>query len=116
MTAGLRLACAAAIVAAAPVRAVPVVAEGTAMPAKTLVLTITGAAEARVRGRCVVARAGGGEEVIELDQAVPFERRFEGLGLSCSLDADGRVDVAVEKDGSRTLSRTSGGRVNVHVR
>lgn len=106
----------AAIAGAALVLTALIAAEGTAMPAKTLVLTITGAPEARVRGRCVLERAGGEEEVIELDQVVPFERRFEALGLRCALDADGRVDVAVDKDGSRTLSRTNGGRVNINVR
>lgn len=116
MTVGRRTVCGAAIAGAVLALPLVVAAEEMTMPAKTLVLTITGAVDARVRGRCVVERAGGEEEVIELDQVVPFERRFEALGLRCALDADGRVDVAVDKDGSHTLSRTNCGRVNINVR
>jgi hypothetical protein len=80
-----------------------------------VVLLATGSQEARVRGRCVLRRAGG-DQVFEIDEAVPFERRWKGAGLHCELEAQGRVTVKAIRDGSRSRSSVSGGRMVIEIR
>jgi hypothetical protein len=63
-----------------------------------------------------VLRKGDGNQALEIDEAVPFERRWEGVGLRCELEAQGRVTVEVVRDGSRSRSSVSGGRMTIEVR
>jgi hypothetical protein len=79
----------------------------------TIVLSASGSEGARVRGRCVLRQVGG-NETIEINEAVPFERRWEGVGLRCELEAQGRVTVEAVRGGSR--SSVSGGRMTIEVR
>ena len=66
-------------------------------------------------GRCMLRRVGG-NQVLEIDEAVPFERRWEGMGLRCELEAQGRVSVEAVRDGGRSRASVSGGRMTVEVR
>ena len=47
---------------------------------------------------------------------MPLERRFTGEGLSCRLEAEGRVVVEIAGPGSRSRSATTGGTINVTLR
>ena len=91
--------------------AAPAQGEGT-MP--SILLSATGEAGARLHGRCVL-RTATGETPLELDAAVPLERRLEGTGLACELEARGRVTVEIVKGGSRSRSTTRDGRMSLRV-
>jgi hypothetical protein len=86
--------------------------EGRGVP--PILLSAVGEAGARLRGRCVLRRADG-TTTLELDEAVPFERRLEGVGLACALEAEGQVTVEIVRGGSRTRSTTRNGRMHLHV-
>ena len=86
-----------------------------AADANTIVLAASGSQGARVRGQCVL-RQGDGNQALEIDEAVPFERHCEGVGLGCELEAQGRVTVEVVRDGGRSRSSVSGGRMIIEVR
>ncbi len=75
-------------------------------------LAATGDPGVRLRGRCTLA-AGAGERTVEIDETVPFTRRFEGTGLRCDLEASGRVRVEVTAGGARSVTSTSGGRLSI---
>jgi hypothetical protein len=76
----------------------------------TLTLSITGGEGARVRGRCRVATPGG-ELTVELDEAVPVERRWRARGLRLEFDARGPVTVEAARGGVRGRASTRGGRI-----
>jgi hypothetical protein len=84
------------------------VAQASAADAGTVRLSATGDQGARVLGRCVLRRVGG-NQVLEIDEAVPFERRWEGVGLRCELETQRRVVVEAVRAGGR--SRASGAEV-----
>jgi hypothetical protein len=86
----------------------------SASDADTIVLSATGSQGARVLGRCVLRRVGG-NQVLEADEAVPFEWRWAGVGLRCELEAQGRVVVEAVGDGGRSRASVSGGRMTVEV-
>lgn len=88
---------------------------GTSAMAKTFHLTISGDADARYAGACVVTSASG-EERIALEGGVPAERAFVADGLSCSLRAEGRIVVEIRHNGSRSRAETSGGLVQIGAR
>jgi hypothetical protein len=100
-----------ALVALGPAMAMP----GASAMAKTFDLTISGDAGARYSGTCTVT-TGAGDQTVTLDGKVPGERTFEADGLSCELQADGRIVVEVVYDGSRARSATSGGEIRISVR
>ena len=58
--------------------------------ADTIVLSAIDSEGAKVRGRCVLKRVGD-NRVLEIDEVVPFERRWEEVGLRCELEAQGRI-------------------------
>jgi hypothetical protein len=91
----------------------PARAGGDEAPA--VMLSITGEAGVRVRGRCLVETPAG-DWVWNLDEAVPVERRSRGRGLRCELAAVGPVMVEMTRGGSRSLSWAEGGRVALDVR
>jgi hypothetical protein len=79
-------------------------------------LSATGAEGVRVRGRCVL-EAPDGEREVRLDEAVPFERRWEeAAGLRCELEASGPATLEAASGGSRSRAATSGGRLVVTLR
>jgi hypothetical protein len=91
------------------------VAQASAADAGTVGLSATGSQGARVRGRCVLRRVGS-NQVLEIDEAVPFERRWAGERLRCELEAQGRVSVEAVRDGGRSRASGGGGRMMVEVR
>jgi hypothetical protein len=91
-----------------------VVLAGQAM-AKTYALSITGDAGTRYRGSCTVDLSVG-TATIDLDGTVPFEQRFDGEGLSCEVQADGRIAAQIDHEGGRSRSETSGGTARVRAR
>jgi hypothetical protein len=102
--------------------ALAVVAPGLAMAmpaatvmAKTFDLTISGDAGARYSGTCTLATAEG-DHAVTLAGGVPEERTFVADGLTCELQAEGRVVVEIAYDGSRARSATSGGVIRISVR
>jgi hypothetical protein len=97
------------------VAGVMVAMTGTAAMAKTFYLTISGNADARYAGACLVTTASG-DERIALEGAVPAERAFVADGLSCRLRAEGRIVVEITHDGSRSRAETSGGLVQIGAR
>ncbi|MEM7024938.1 MAG: hypothetical protein AAF637_20510 [Pseudomonadota bacterium] len=86
---------------------------GEAM-AKTYTLSISGDPGASYSGTCTVTVASG-SETIELDGSPPLERTFEGEGLSCALQAEGRIVAEIEHDGSRSRGESTGGAIEVHA-
>ena len=88
---------------------------GRAVQAETYTLSVTGDPGASIAGACTLL-TGSAEEEVELDGPVPLERRFTGDGLSCRLEAAGRVVVEIEGGGNRSRSATTGGTINVTVR
>ncbi len=80
----------------------------------TVVLSVTGREGTRVRGRCLVETPEG-ERTVELDEAVPFERRWQASWLRCELEARGPVTVEASGRGSRSRTSTSGGRMTIVV-
>ena len=82
---------------------------------KTYHLIFSGDACAQISGRCTVVTSGG-EALLTLDGQVPHEKNVVGRRLSCQLQADGRVVIDIEHGGSRTLSATNGGSVNIRLR
>jgi hypothetical protein len=99
-----------------PVAAGVVVAmSGTAAMGKTFHLTISGDADARYAGACIVTTATG-DERIALEGAVPAERAFVADGLSCTLRAEGRILVEITHDSNRSRAETSGGLVQIGAR
>lgn len=78
-------------------------------------MVVSGDTDLRFRGRCILERADG-KQALELDEAVPFERRFQGLGLRCQLDTVGRVQVTLQTNRTISQSASNGGRVSVAVR
>ncbi len=78
-------------------------------------LSATGAEGVRVRGRCVLDAPEGRREV-RLDEAVPFERRWDAAELRCELEAGGPATVEAASGGGRSRAATSGGRLVVNVR
>jgi hypothetical protein len=97
------------------VAGVVVAMSGTVAMAKTFYLTISGDADARYAGACVMTSTSG-EERIALEGAVPAERTFVADGVSCSLRAEGRIVVEITYDGSRSRTETSGGLVQISAR
>ena len=91
-----------------------ITAEQTAM-AKTYRMIFSGDAGASFDGRCAVETSGG-ETILSLQGQVPHEQDVVGRGLSCQLQAEGRVVVDIEHNGSRTRSATNGGSINIHLR
>jgi hypothetical protein len=88
---------------------------GRSAQAETYTLSVTGDPGASVAGACTLL-TGSAERLIELAGPVPLERRFTGEGLSCRLEAEGRVLVEIEGGGSRSRSATTGGTINVTLR
>ena len=88
---------------------------GRAAQAETYTLSVTGDPGARIAGACTLL-TGAAEEQIELAGPVPLERRFEGDGLSCRLEAEGRVVVEIAGAGTRSRSATTDGTINVTLR
>src|SRR3712207_35871 len=86
-----------------------------AADADTIVLSATGSEGARVRGQCVLRRVGG-SQVVEISEAVPFERRWEGVGLRGELEAQGQVTVGAVRDGSRSRASVSRGWMTMEAR
>lgn len=86
----------------------------TAM-AKTYHLLLSGDVGASFNGTCTIATSGG-ETVLTLKGQIPHEQQITGQGLSCKLEASGRVVVDVEHDGSRTRSSTNGGKIKISLR
>ena len=86
---------------------------GEAM-AKTYTLSISGGPGASYSGTCTVTVASG-SETIELDGTLPLERAFEGKGLSCALQAEGRIVAEIEHDGSRSSGESTSGTIEVHA-
>ena len=84
--------------------------------AKTFTLAITGAEGARYTGRCTLTTAAGGEETIELAGTVPRREELTGAGLSCRIEAAGRIAVEIRHGGGVSRSVTSGGTINIAVR
>ena len=78
-------------------------------------LSITGREGARVRGWCRVGTPGGGPR-LDLDEAVPLERRWRAGGLRCELDALDPVTVEAVRGGARSRASTTGGRVTITLR
>jgi len=91
-----------------------ITSEQTAM-AKTYHMIFSGDVGASFDGRCTVETSGG-ETILSLQGQVPHEQEVVGHGLSCQLQADGRVVVDIEHNGSRTRSTTNGGSINIHLR
>ncbi|MGI9489258.1 MAG: hypothetical protein ACR2RF_25895 [Geminicoccaceae bacterium] len=89
--------------------------EAEATMAKTYHMIVSGDAGARFSGQCNV-KTSGGETVLTLNGQVPHEQEVVGHGLSCQLQADGRIVIDIEHDGSRTRSATNGGRINISLR
>jgi hypothetical protein len=87
-------------------RSAPVADDGTVM------LSITGGEGAQVRGWCRVETPEG-ELRVELDEAVPVERRWRASGLRCELDARGPVIVEAGRGGARGRTSTRGGRITI---
>ena len=83
--------------------------------AKTYHMIVSGDAGAQFSGQCAV-KPSGGETVLTLNGEVPHEQEVVGHGLSCQLQADGRIVIDIEHDGSRTRSATNGGRINISLR
>jgi hypothetical protein len=83
--------------------------------AGTYTLSVTGDPGASFAGECIL-RVGSAEERVELTGPVPLERSFVGDGLSCGLEAVGRVAVELAGGGTRTRSVTTGGTVNISLR
>ena len=90
---------------------------GTAVAANdgVVTLSITGREGVRVRGWCRVGASGGGPR-LDLDEAVPVERRWRAGGLRCELDARGPVTVEAVRGGARSRASTTGGRVTIVLR
>ena len=88
---------------------------GRAVQADTYTLSVTGDPGASIAGACTLL-TGSAEEEVELEGPVPVERSFTGDGLSCRLEAEGRVVVEIEGGGNRSRSATTGGTINVTVR
>ncbi len=77
----------------------------------TVTLSFAGREGTRVRGRCLV-RMPEGERRLDLDEAVPFERRWRASGLRCELEAPvGPVTVDAALGGSRSRISIGGGKV-----
>jgi hypothetical protein len=88
---------------------------GATAMAKTFDLTISGDAGARYSGTCTVS-TGAGDHTVVLAGGVPDQRTFAADGLSCELQAEGRIEVEIVHDGSRARSATSGGVIRISVR
>ncbi len=88
---------------------------GRAAQAETYTLSVTGDPGASVAGACTLL-TGSAEEQVELEGPVPLERSFTAEGLSCRLEAEGRVVVEIAGPGSRSRSATTGGTINVTLR
>jgi hypothetical protein len=88
---------------------------GRVAQAETYTLSVTGDPGARVAGACTLF-TGSAEEHVELAGPVPLERRFNGDGLSCRLEAEGRVVVEIAGGSSHSRSATTGGTINVTLR
>jgi hypothetical protein len=73
-------------------------------------LSIAGGEGAWVRGWCRLGTPEG-ELRVELDAAVPVERRWRALGLRCEFDACGPVTVEAVRSGVRGRVSTRGGRI-----
>jgi hypothetical protein len=86
-----------------------------AAQAETYTLSVTGDPGASVAGACTLL-TGSAEEHVDLAGPVPLERRFTAEGLSCRLQAEGRVAVEIAGAGSRSRSATTGGTINVTLR
>jgi hypothetical protein len=80
-----------------------------------ILMVVSGDIGSRFRGRCILEQADG-KQALELDEEVPFERRFQGLGLRCQLDTMGRVQVTLQMRRTISQSASNGGRVSVSVR
>jgi len=83
--------------------------------AATYTLSVTGDPGASFAGECTLY-AGSAEERVELAGPVPLERSFTGDGLSCRLEAEGRVVVEIAGGGTRSRSATTGGTINITLR
>jgi hypothetical protein len=88
---------------------------GRSAQAETYTLSVTGDPGASVAGACTLLTESA-EERIALAGPVPLERRFTAEGLSCRLEAEGRVVVEIAGPGSRSRSATTGGTINVTLR
>jgi hypothetical protein len=88
---------------------------GKAAMATSFSLAITGAEGARYAGRCTLKTAAG-EETFELAGVVPRHEEVTGEGLTCRIEAAGRITVEVTHGGGVSRSVTSGGTVNFAVR
>ena len=81
----------------------------------TVTLSITGREGVRVRGWCLIGTFEG-ERRLDLDEAVPVERRWRANGLRCELEAQGGpVTVEAMQGGSRSRISTSGGRIKLSL-
>jgi hypothetical protein len=81
----------------------------------TVTLSITGREGVRVHGWCLL-RTSEGERRLDLDEAVPVERRWRANGLRCELEAQGGpVTVEAMQGGSRSRISTSGGRIKLSL-
>jgi hypothetical protein len=78
----------------------------------TVKLSIAGGEGAWVRGWCRLGTPEG-ELRVELDTAVPVERRWRALELRCELDARGPLTVEVARGGVRGRASTRGGRIAI---
>ena len=92
-----------------------VAAATTAAGGGAYVLSITGAPGTRYEGRCTLATAAG-ETVLELSGVVPRREELAGEGLACRIEAHGPLTVEIARGGSRSVSTTSGGVVNIAMR
>ena len=79
-------------------------------------LVVSGQAGVRVEGECSL-RTDKDEIRETISAAVPFERRWQGIGLRCELRSDGPATIKVTRgDGTRSRTSTSGGRAVIEVR
>ncbi len=83
--------------------------------AKTYHMLFSGDAGASFSGACTIATSGG-ETVLTLQGQIPHEQEVVGHGLTCQLQAEGRVVIDIEHGGSRTRSATNGGQINIGLR
>jgi hypothetical protein len=89
--------------------------KGATAMTKTYHMLFSGDAGARFSGRCTIETSGG-ETRLDLEGQVPHEQDVVGHGLSCQLQAEGRVVIDIEHGGSRTRSATNGGTITIGLR
>lgn len=77
---------------------------------ETIGLVVTGAADTRFTGECVVV-GDAGEQVVPIEGVVPLERQLLGHAIRCTIRQTtdhGRLEVELSKGGNLSRSRTGG--------